>query len=89
MPNTTTLSTAEAVAALCTSLDPARQASLLDFARFLKAQEAATTFEEIDEADEAAWDREFADPVKSANLARWVDESLAEGKPRRINPAQL
>ncbi|MEO5960354.1 MAG: hypothetical protein ABIZ49_05420, partial [Opitutaceae bacterium] len=87
--NTLTSSTPEAVAALCGSLDPARQSSLLAFAQFLKAQEAQAAFEAVDEEDEAAWERHFNDASKVANLARWADESLAREKPRPIEPARL
>ncbi|MBI5769480.1 MAG: hypothetical protein HZA93_17020 [Verrucomicrobia bacterium] len=89
MPNTLTPSTPEAVAELCSSLDPARQSSLLAFAQFLKAQEAQVAFEKVDEEDEAAWARDFNDPAKVANLVRWADECVAREKPRRIDPARL
>lgn len=77
MPNTLTPSTPEAVAELCSSLDPAHQSSLLAFAQFLKAQEAQAALEVVDEDDEAAWERDFNDPAKVANFAHWADESLA------------
>ena len=89
MPNTLTPSTPEAVAALCSNLDPTRQSSLLAFAQFLKAQEAQAAFEAVDEEDEAAWEREFNDPAKVANLARWANETLTGEKPRMIDPARL
>ena len=89
MPNTLTPSMPEAVAELCSSLDPARQSSLLAFAQFLKSQEAQAALENVDEDDEAAWERDFNDPVKTANFARWADESLAREKPRQIDPTRL
>lgn len=89
MPNTLTPSTPEVVAELCSSLDPARQSSLLAFAQFLKSQEAQAAFDIVDEHDEAGWERDFNDPAKVANFARWADESLAREKPRTIDPAHL
>lgn len=89
MPNTLTPSTPEAVAALCSNLDPARQSSLLAFAQFLKMQEAQAALDAVDEGDEAAWEREFNDPAKVANLARWANETLARERPRTIDPARL
>ncbi|MDO8540465.1 MAG: hypothetical protein Q7S40_08480 [Opitutaceae bacterium] len=89
MPNPPTPSTPETVAVLCSSLDPARQTSLLAFAQFLKSQEAPAAFDLVDEGDEAAWERDFNDPAKMANFARWADESLAREKPRTIDPARL
>lgn len=89
MSNATSLSTPEAVAALCSSLDPAHQSSLLEFARFLKSQEAQAALDIVDEEDEAGWERHFSDPAKVANFARWADESLARDKPQPIDPARL
>jgi hypothetical protein len=89
MANPSSPSTAEAVAALCGSLDPARQSSLLEFAQFLQWQEARAALEVVDEEDEAAWERDFSDPAKVANFARWADESLARDKPQPIDPARL
>lgn len=89
MPNTLTPSTPEAVAELCSSLDPARQSSLLAFAQFLHSQEAQAAFDVVNEDDEAAWERDLNDPAKVANFARWADESLAREKPQRIDPARL
>jgi hypothetical protein len=84
-----TPSTPEAVAALCSDLDPAHQSSLLAFAQFLKSQEAQAALDIEDEEDEAAWERDFNDPAKVANFARWADESLAREKPRQLDPARL
>ncbi|MBI4625734.1 MAG: hypothetical protein HY736_21250 [Verrucomicrobia bacterium] len=81
MPNTLTPSTPEAVAELCSRLEPAHQSSLLAFAQFLKSQEAQAALGVVDEEDEAAWERDLNDPAKVANLARWADESLAREKP--------
>ena len=89
MPNIANQSTAEAVAALCGGLEPAHQTSLLEFARFLKWQEAQAALDVVDEEDEAAWDREFSDPARVANFARWADQSLAREKPQPIDPARL
>ena len=89
MSHTTTTSAAETVAALCSSLDPVHQSSLLEFARFLKSQEAQASLDEVDEQDEAEWDRHFGDPTKVANFARWADESVAREKPRPIDPTRL
>ena len=89
MPTTQTSSTPEAVAALCGSLDPAHQSSLLAFTQFLKAQEAQAALDEVDEGDEAAWERDCNDPGRAANFARWANESLARDKPQRIDPARL
>ena len=89
MPNTLSPSTPEAVAELCNSLDPARQSSLLAFALFLKSQEAQAAFDLVGEADESAWDRDFNDPGKVANFARWADANLAREKPQRIDTARL
>jgi hypothetical protein len=79
----------EALAELCSSLEPAHQHSLLEYAEFLKAKEAQRSLEVVDEADEAEWDRVLGDPAKVANFARWADESLAREKPRAIDPARL
>lgn len=87
MPHT--LNPPEAVAELCRSLEPAHQFSLLEFAQFLKMQEARAALDEVDEEDEAAWDGLLNDPAKVANFARWADESLARNQPRPINPARL
>lgn len=89
MADTLTPSTPEAVAELCSRLAPARQSSLLAFAQFLKAQEAQAEFEVVDEDDEAAWARDFNDPARVANLARWADESLAREKAKPIDSARL
>ena len=89
MANMMPPSKAEALAALCSSLDPAHQSSLLEFAQFLKSQEAQAALDIVDEEDEAAWERQFCDPAKVANFARWADESLAREKPRPIDPARL
>jgi len=89
MPNTLTPSTPEAVAALCSSLDPANQSSLLAFARFLKSQEAQAALDVVDEEDEAAWERDFNDSAKTANFARWAEASLAHDKPKPVDPARL
>jgi len=89
MPTTLTPSTPEVVAELCSSLDPARQSSLLAFAQFLKSQEEQDALDCVDEEDEAAWERDFNDPSKVANLARWADESLAREKPQTIDPSRL
>jgi hypothetical protein len=89
MADTTTLSKPEAVAALCSTLDPAHQTSLLEFAQFLKSQEAQAALGVVDEEDEAAWEREFADPAKVASFARWADENLAREKPHPVDPRRL
>lgn len=80
---------AEAVTELCQSLEPAHQVMLLKFAQFLKTQEAQADFEEVDEEDEAEWDKLFSDPVKTAAMARWAEESMARSRPEPIDPAQL
>ena len=84
-----TMSLPDAVAELCRSLQPAHQSSLLDYAEFLKAQEAQAGLNIVDEEDEAEWDAQLADPEKVANFARWADESLARDRPRPIDPAHL
>ena len=83
------LSTPEVMAVLCRSLEPTHQSSLLDFARFLKAQEAQAALDAVDEADETGWERQFNDPAKVANFARWADESRTRDKPQPIDPARL
>lgn len=89
MPNPTTRSMPEAVAGLCSSLDPAHQTALLEFAQFLKWQEAQAALDVVDEEDETAWEREFSNSAKVANFARWADESLTRAKPHPIDPAAL
>ncbi|MEO7319769.1 MAG: hypothetical protein ABIZ56_12335 [Chthoniobacteraceae bacterium] len=89
MPTTPTLSTPEAVAALCRGLDAAHQLALLAFAQFLKSQEAQAALDAMDEDDEAGWEQQFSDPAKVANFARWADESLARDQPRPIDTAKL
>ncbi len=87
MPHTASLP--ETVAELCSSLEPAHQSSLLEYAEFLKTKEVQRSLEAVDEEDEAEWDRQLLDPAKVANFTRWADESLAREKPRAIDPAQL
>ena len=89
MPNMTVLSTPEALADLCRSLDATHQSSLLAFAQFLKSQEAQRTLDLVDEEDEAAWEREFGDAAKVEKFAHWAKESLAREEPRPIDPARL
>lgn len=89
MPNTNALSTPEALAALCSSLDPAHQSSLLAFAQFLKSQEAQAALDLVDEDDEAAWEREFSDAARVEKFADWARQSLAREEPRPIDPARL
>ena len=89
MSLTMTLPTPEAVAALCRGLEPAHQSSLLEFAQFLQSQEAQAALDDVDEEDEAEWDRLLNDPAKTANFVRWADESLARSQPRPIDPARL
>lgn len=84
-----TINPPEAVADLCRSLEPAHQSSLLEFAQFLKMQEARAAFDEVDEEDEAAWDRLFNDPAKMANFARCADKALAEGSSEPLDPSRL
>ena len=84
-----TVSLPEAVAELCSSLEPEHQSSLLEYAEFLKAKETQRSFEVVDEENEEEWDRQFGDPARVANFARWADESLAREKPRAIDPARL
>jgi hypothetical protein len=85
----TLLSPVESVTELCRGLKPGSQATLLQFAQFLKFQEVQAAFDEVDEEDEAEWDRHFNDSVKVANFARWADESRARSKPQPIDPARL
>lgn len=68
MPHTVSLPAA--VAKLCSSLEPAHQSSLLEYAEFLKAREAQRSLEVVDEEDEADWDQGLLDPAKVANFAR-------------------
>lgn len=89
MPNTLTSPTAEAVATLCHSLAPAHQSSLLAFAQFLKSQEAQTALDSVDEDDEAGWDTQLGDAAKTANFARWAEQSLARRQARPLDPAKL
>ena len=89
MPNMIDSSTPETLAALCSSLDPAHQSSLLAFAQFLKSQEAVAALDSVDEEDEAAWEREFGDPAKVEKFAQWARQSVAREEPRPIDPARL
>lgn len=89
MPNTTVLSTPEALADLCRTLDPTHQSSLLAFAQFLKSEEAQRTLDQVDEEDEAGWEREFGDAAKVERFAHWAEQSLAREEPRPIDPARL
>jgi hypothetical protein len=89
MQSTTTLSTPETVAALCRSLAPSRQFSLLEFARFLKSQEAQGALDVVDEDDEAGWAADFNNPAKVENFARWADASHAAETPRPMDSAKL
>lgn len=89
MSDTISPSVAEAIAALCRSLDPGHQSSLFEFAQFLKAQEAQAALNVVDEEDEAAWERELGDSAKVAKFTQWADESLARERPQPIDPAAL
>ena len=89
MPNTIALSTPDALAALCSSLDPSHQSALFAFAQFLKSQEAQAALDVVDEEDEAAWEREFSDAAKVENFAQWARQSVTHDEPRPIDPARL
>ncbi|MEO8353848.1 MAG: hypothetical protein ABI680_19145 [Chthoniobacteraceae bacterium] len=89
MSPTMTLPTPEAVAALCRDLDASRQTSLLHFAQYLSAQKAAAAFDDVDEGDESEWDQLLGDPAKTANFARWAEESLSKTTPKFIDPNRL
>ena len=89
MPNTTVLSTPEALADLCRSLDTTHQSSLLAFAQFLKSEEAQRALDIVDEKDEAGWEREFSDAAKVEKFAQWAEQSLVREEPRPIDPARL
>ena len=86
MSSAITLPTPEAVAAVCRALNPAHQSSLLAYAQFLQAQEAQAALDEVDEEEEAEWDRLLNDPVKTANFMRWADESRARSVTAETNP---
>jgi hypothetical protein len=79
----------EVVAELCSSLEPALQCSLLEYAEFLKTKEVQRSLEVVDEEDEAEWDHQLLDPAKVGNFTRWADVGLAREKSRAIDPAQL
>jgi hypothetical protein len=89
MSQSMSLSPAESLASLCRSLLPASQETLVQFARFLKAQETASAFDAVDEEDEAEWDRLFQDDAKVAAFTREVDASMARSKPQPLDPARL
>ena len=89
MPPAMTISPVESVAALISSLRPASQAALLQFAQFLKSREAAEEFAQVDEAEEDEWDKLFSDPGKVANFTRWADESRARSTPQPFDLSRL
>ncbi len=89
MSQTMTLPPVDSLADLFRSLRPANQATLVQFARFLKAQEAAAAFDEVDEEDEAGWARLFDDEATVAAFTRGVDASLSRSKPQPVDPARL
>ena len=86
MSSSITLPTPEVIAAVCRALSPAHQSLLLEFAQFLQAQEAQAALDDVDEEDEAEWDRLLTDPARAANFARWADESLARSVTAETNP---
>ena len=83
------LSPAESLAMLCRSLRPASQDTLIQFARFLKAQETAAAFDEVDEDDEKEWGRLFEDEGKVTAFTREVDASLTRSQPQPLDPSRL
>ena len=89
MAHTAELTTAEAIASLCGTLQPDHQSSLLQFAKFLKSQEEQQSFAAVDEEDEAEWDRMLGDSARVANFERWADQSLAASTPQPIDPRRL
>lgn len=89
MSHTLTIEVPDAFAEAWRSLRPASQDTLVQFARFLKAQEAETAFETVDEADEAAWDVLFQDEQKVAAFSRWADASLSRSPAMLLDPACL
>ena len=74
---------------MCRGLNPAHQSSLLAYAQFLEAKEAQAALDEMDEEDEAEWDRLLTDPARAADFARWAAESLTRSQPRPLDPARL
>lgn len=89
MPHTLTIEVPDAFAEAWRSLRPASQDTLVQFARFLKAQEVEAAFCEVDKADEAGWDQVFQDEKKVAAFTRWADDSLARSQPQPLDPSRL
>ena len=83
------VSPAETLATIVRNLLPASQETLVQFARFLKAQETAAAFDAVDEEDEAEWDRAFQDEATVASFTKQIDASLARSKPGPLNPSRL
>ena len=90
MTQTMTLSPADSLADLCRSLRPDSQTTLLQFALFLKTSDtAAAAIENVDEAEEAAWDRDFSDPRKMTAFTRWAEKALSEGPDEPLDLSRL
>lgn len=89
MAHTADLTTTEAIASLCVTLQPDHQSSLLQFAKFLKSQEEQQSFGAVDEEDEAEWDRMLNDPARVANFAQWADQSLSNSSLHPVDPKRL
>ena len=87
MSHTLTIEVPDAFAEAWRSLRPASQETLVQFARFLKVQEAEAAFETVDDEDEEAWDRLFQDEQKVADFTRWADASRS--RPQPLDPARL
>ena len=89
MSQTLNIEVPDAITEAWRILTPNRQQTLVQFAQFLKTQELAESLEPVDEAEEAEWDKLFADPEKMANLDRMVDKALAEDSSQPLDPSQL
>ena len=87
MPQAPATEIPEVLAETWRKLPPARQSSLLDYACYLASLEDGASLHEVDEEDEAEWDRLFSDEVKMANFRRWAEKALAEpgGEPLDLN----
>ena len=89
MPQMLTIEVPDTLAEAWSKLPPARRSSLVDYAKYLAAQEPAPDLTEVDAEDEAAWSVLLEDPARTANFQRWAAASLAESPPEPLDPAKL
>ena len=86
MSDSLTIEVPEVFANAWRKLPPSQQSSLVDFAAYLAAQVAE---QRLDDKDEAAWDRRFADPAASARFLEWGQQALAGAEDEPLDLKRL